>query len=1124
MINSQVTAALLGMTMSDYFYSGETASLEAVHYDKFYITTGIRNASQLISLRKNELENFELPINSTLQYAIRDIDTMGISSEDPLLANNGERVLVDYIANYSGPVLGSPIRVQRLINKEIKPFLKSQKKLKWINLNPGLKSNRLIPMVNNFNTLDLSYRYKAGPGIFFQRRHNFYTTVIDILNNDLKTTDRHQFLIFDLPSKIPPISKLNQVVAAWVEGNKKNKDVPLEIRFQKMIDDDGRFIVTQFWTWCSLNPEISIFSKIDKEHLARVNFLFVVNEKFIVLNAAKLLSWMKTDDNPSGIFPHEKMQRVVLRLFMGLQQLNSVVEDIELIDTDAEGDPLNQDPDTLPDGADKDKLINTQRINEEGHHKPTLNVKMELGQGKGDAKLDAFKYKDPVLDLGSGDDVLELLLKEAEEDLAQLETVEAQNDVRELEKSVGYTEYKPEADDHLAIFDRMVEDKAELGVLTAGELRRLKSIARKHEKLLSPFDPSKTLSEFAQVSREELEIKDTRLMDKKPAGLFDESQLNYSLKNFNSDYIDNVMAKDITAAFLHMQKAGVAINDLDVQRTDEYLGSYYTITAQLVPIVGSASTIKVKIPAVNSDGTFVNNNNKYIMGAQRRDLPIRKVSHDEVALTSFQSKMFVKRTDRAQFNFEKWLVKNINLLSLGEESTISDVIYKDVFDRSIDVPIIYSSLARNISSFVFNEVHFNFDISLIDKVLPEHLKSKVGTEKYIPLGWKKDKQADIVYLMDRVTGELIIYQPALKNTIAKTSLITHLGIESLPPVSYAEVGVLARTIPVGILLGHRIGLGNLLKTSKCNYRVIDSKMSRVEKNEKRANPLTEFEVQFEDETLVFSRSDNKACMLFNGFNRVKNVIKKISKYQLDKKDGYVKIFDALDIPLRHEREYDFMFRTWVDHITKDILIEMEEPTDLLLLFLSAIDKLVDDKYKDPNGIEGSALFGYQRIPGMIYSEMFKALRQYNNQPANKNAKVELNPNAVWFSVIQDETVTVMEESNPVHAIKEKEKVVFGGAGGRSGQSMTAKHRAFGKDSIGIISEASVDNGKVGTITYMTADPNIVNLRGIMKPLDDLANAPRTKLQSTAMLLSPGSDMDDDIIKSLYSSKYMKNIY
>ena len=74
--------------------------------------------------------------------------------------------------------------------------------------------------------------------------------------------------------------------------------------------------------------------------------------------------------------------------------------------------------------------------------------------------------------------------------------------------------------------------------------------------------------------------------------------------------------------------------------------------------------------------------------------------------------------------------------------------------------------------------------------------------------------------------------------------------------------------------------------------------------------------------------------------------------------------------------------------------------------------------------------------------------------------------------------------------------------------MTAKHRQFVRDSIGIISEANVDNGQVGTIAYLTADPNIVNLRGVTKPIEDLANVPMTKVQSTAMLLSPGSDTDD----------------
>jgi hypothetical protein len=270
---------------------------------------------------------------------------------------------------------------------------------------------------------------------------------------------------------------------------------------------------------------------------------------------------------------------------------------------------------------------------------------------------------------------------------------------------------------------------------------------------------------------------------------------------------------------------------------------------------------------------------------------------------------------------------------------------------------------------------------------------------------------------------------------------------------------------------------------------------RVKRGSAHTLEKNEFNVIFEDEILIFKRDDQKACLIFNGFNRLKTTLRRVSVYSLDKQESYATLIKALGIPLNHLKQYGNIFDVWVDHIAREILIEMQEPTDMVLLFLSAVDKLCDDSYADPNGVNEALLMGYQRIPGMVYDALFKALRQYTNNPMSKNAALELNPNVVWFSITQDQTVAPIEESNPIHAIKEKEVVVFRGQGGRSADT-------------GIISEANVDNGQVGTIAYLTADPNIKSLRGVTRSVGDLKSVPRTKVQSTAMLLSPGSDKDD----------------
>lgn len=461
--------------------------------------------------------------------------------------------------------------------------------------------------------------------------------------------------------------------------------------------------------------------------------------------------------------------------------------------------------------------------------------------------------------------------------------------------------------------------------------------------------------------------------------------------------------------------------------------------------------------------------------------------------------MFVSRTERAAFDSCRWLIQQINLQAMDSESEFKNVIYSECFYRDVKLPYYYCGIAKHISSMEYKGIELNFDYAEIPKLYTKEAINYVGDRLTI-----FGKQGTLYYAMSE---EGMVYKVTSSGAGIKeppVPLTQFFNFDwTKQPTDYAEIRILGKKVPLGIILAYHIGLGRLIKTAGVNVK-------RLERGRKHP-PLTanEFAIKFDDEILVFDRTDQKAALLFSGFNRVKTVINKMSVYSLDKAAFYRVILHALGVPERHMKNYDEMFRSWIDNMTRDELINMNEPTDMFLLFLSAVDKLQDDQYIDPNSIEGSLIRGYERIPAMIQDELNKAIRQYIRNPT-KTSKIEINPNAVWYRIIQDETVSPIEESNPIHAIKEKEVVVFRGAGGRSAQSMTAKHRQFSKDSIGVISEAGVDNGNVGTITYLTADPNITNLRGRMSPIKDPKAAAKTKLQSTSMLVSAGSDMDDQL--------------
>lgn len=75
--------------------------------------------------------------------------------------------------------------------------------------------------------------------------------------------------------------------------------------------------------------------------------------------------------------------------------------------------------------------------------------------------------------------------------------------------------------------------------------------------------------------------------------------------------------------------------------------------------------------------------------------------------------------------------------------------------------------------------------------------------------------------------------------------------------------------------------------------------------------------------------------------------------------------------------------------------------------------------------------------------------------------------------------------------------------------MTARHRAYHKNGLGVVSEATPDNGDTATITYLTANPNYRSLRGTIRKLDKVeGNAAR--VMSTSALLAPGVEYDDQI--------------
>jgi hypothetical protein len=264
---------------------------------------------------------------------------------------------------------------------------------------------------------------------------------------------------------------------------------------------------------------------------------------------------------------------------------------------------------------------------------------------------------------------------------------------------------------------------------------------------------------------------------------------------------------------------------------------------------------------------------------------------------------------------------------------------------------------------------------------------------------------------------------------------------------------------------------------------------------------------FSDETLVFDDSNKFAAMILAGFNEYRKTIKLFSVYSFNKRGVYVNLLETNGLGTRYIREIDMANTMFVDPITRDILIEMKEPTSYQGLLFRACEMLLTSDHPSELDPALMRIKGYERFSGAIYTEIIQSMRTHNGALSKASSAIAINPYAVWKRISEDPAKLQATELNPIAALKECEAVTYGGMGGRSSRSMTKHTRGYHTNDMGTISEATVDNSDVGINVYTSADPQFTSLRGMSKRFDfDKPNA--TSMLSTSALLSPSSDADD----------------
>jgi hypothetical protein len=593
----------------------------------------------------------------------------------------------------------------------------------------------------------------------------------------------------------------------------------------------------------------------------------------------------------------------------------------------------------------------------------------------------------------------------------------------------------------------------------------------------------------------------------------DKSMTKSSIMDFDNVYIRESLNRDVALVLSSFSGVGMILQD--VKEEDEitefnYI-RHYTITFK--DPKGKRHTCRFRLPIVSPEGTIRVNGVDYRMTKQQINLPICKVSPHRVNLSSNFNKALVERTQRAAYSFKSSIKKYISSLKKA------GLIYLEFGTSSTEdkVPYDYGVLMGSYGRLKLNDYHFTFNYknrltattlqlateaidqsSLLQKYR-EPLEEKYGVfcgeKNGDSMFYGKDNIIRVISVKDKDHPVEMFTIRELLNTLYGDQIPL-----SKTPSEWVEIKLQDKSWPIAFFLGYRFGLSTLLKDIKHPYRFYPTGKRAIVK-------LDDIMIPFKDGKLVFSRYPLTGSLILSGLKRFETRAWNLDDFDIV--DTYFTLLSDAGHSTNILKGINSFFDLFVDPITREVLISMGEPTTVKGLLYRATEMLSTVEAKDASSLENFRTRGYERFPYFVYNAMAREFARYQAS-RDPNKSFSINPEAVFLSIVQDPTLQPVDSINPIHDIKSKTQTTYGGAGGRSQQSFVITDRQYPKDGVGILSESVPDSGKVAFNAYMSANPRIINTRGMYGEQQASSDLEPSNILSTPALLMPGGTQDDKL--------------
>lgn len=1019
---------------------------------------------------------------------------------------------------------GSMVKIIKLPDSLIRKWVNENKsKVRAFDTIDPLPTDSQTTYVVNYSLLKHIYNYTSIPINEFYKYYNFNKTIYDIASVLAKNNPMFKNIItIHIPNIIPSIALLNIIM----------KFNP--IKYSRVIKNNDLKDVIEFFKWILDEPSTTM-SSITEDITDRIIFKFYYkgycsyipsNIIYSIKENSTLDSSLKLSNNNLLKLLYRyiiKLQSSIDKIILEQDKNNSkdILEDDHTEDKDNEDIEENKNiNDDIDDTINNDNSSEDEEIKEDLNKYDFTNVsKYSENKIKDIDKIDKnlnkiiqtsndidniFNDEDLYNDYKKFDDIflneIEKVSNTKEDENIIIDhkpNKEPSNEIITIDvnNSIDETLIRDE-NAHLKIDKRMnVLLKSQL--ISNSEYNMYKKQLNHRLNLKSPYN-NETLDKFKEIKEEDLKINEEDKVISINNKLVSDNLKKDTINILENKYNKNIIQKDIISCVSKIEDALILITDYEVTEDKSALGHYEIHKISLKPLQGKESTIYMRFPKINNEGEFIASGIKYKTKKQRSDLPIRKISHDKVALSSYYGKLFINRTDKKAYDYYDYINSVIKDKYISEDNKdIEKLVISSVYNHKNKIPSIAASLSSNFKTIETNEYYFEFDMIDLVKFVEEKTIKEINNKGYYCCGYNKLDRSIIIcdfndyFYKYNANGshELIGSMHDLLNID-----------DSRVPISFSEIIILGKKIPLGVIISYYLGLENLIKYFKLQANLIP-------KNKRYTLQKDEFIIKFSDYNLVINKKNKAATLLLAGFNYFRDYTKLYEYEYFNGKEIYNNILLDRGYSNLHIKEIDILRDLYLDPITIDVLKQINEPHEFIPLLFRANELLTTFDYPDVNDPSYSRIKGYERIPGLMYKTLVKSVRNYKFKNTN-NAKIELDPYAVWNEILTDTAKKITEDINPIVDLKEKEAVTLGGSDGLSKDSVQVKLRSYHENDMGLISEATVDSSDVAVNTFLTPSAKINNIRGLVDTKNKDYRENPQQLLSTSALLAPFVENDD----------------